>query len=117
MRSLLALFTTTTSRTSSFGMSHHVTHGLLVEGGNDDIDDGAAKTGTAVRLVPEGDSSLVEPVVRHATAWKRSGQSYRSSKRSFQSPFSRRSTPRGHTSAQMPQPTQLARTMSCPRWA
>ncbi len=31
--------------------------------------------------------------------------------------FSRRNTPRGHTSAQMPQPTQEARTMFCPRWA
>src|SRR5690606_42018440 len=31
--------------------------------------------------------------------------------------YSRLSTPLGHTDAQSPQPTQEARTTSCPRWA
>src|SRR5690606_20024311 len=37
--------------------------------------------------------------------------------RSCKGPFSRRSTPRGHTEAQTPHPTQEERTTFCPRWA
>ena len=32
-------------------------------------------------------------------------------------PFSKRKTPRGQTAAQIPQPTQEARTIFCPRCA